>query len=204
MFSYSGSVVSVPTTQQAFGPKFAEGPWVYKRNSTYYNVFAANCCPEDIRYSTAPSATGPWTYRGVVMATEGGSFTNHPAVIDYKGGSYFFYHNGALPGGSGYTRSIAVEKFNYGSDGSIPTMKMTEAGAPQVGSLDQWGLGQRRRSGRTCFTTPLEVGEHVGPGVPESESGEDYEDARPRVVPPLGEVRCDHSAQRGDASEVSS
>ena len=68
----------------------------------------------------------------------GGSFTNHPAVIDYKGGSYFFYHNGALPGGSGYTRSIAVEKFNYGSDGSIPTMKMTEAGAPQVGSLDPY------------------------------------------------------------------
>ena len=138
MISYSGGVVSVATTQQAFGPRFAEGPWVYKRNGTYYNVFAANCCPEDIRYSTSPTATGPWTYRGVVMATEGGSFTNHPAVIDYKGGSYFFYHNGALPGGSGYTRSIAVEKFSYGSDGGIPTMKMSEAGAPQVGSLDPY------------------------------------------------------------------
>jgi len=138
MISYSGSVVSIPTTQQAFGPKFAEGPWVYKRNSTYYNVFAANCCPEDIRYSTAPTATGPWTYKGVVMATAGGSFTNHPAVIDYKGGSYFFYHNGALPGGSGYTRSIAVEKFSYGNDGSIPTLKMTDAGAPQIESLNPY------------------------------------------------------------------
>ncbi|KAK3370383.1 glycosyl hydrolase [Podospora didyma] len=138
MISYSGSIVSVPTTQQAFGPKFAEGPWVYKRNGTYYNVFAANCCPEDIRYSTSPSPTGPWTYRGVVMATAGGSFTNHPAVIDYKGGSYFFYHNGALPGGSGYTRSIAVEKFSYGADGSIPTLKMTDAGARQIESLNPY------------------------------------------------------------------
>lgn len=138
MISYSGSVVSVPTTQQAFGPNFAEGPWVYKRNGTYYNVFAANCCPEDIRYSTAPGPTGPWTYRGVVMATQGASFTNHPAVIDYKGGSYFFYHNGALPGGSGFTRSIAVEKFEYGRDGSIPQMKMTDAGAPQIGSFDPY------------------------------------------------------------------
>jgi arabinoxylan arabinofuranohydrolase len=35
-----------------------------------------------------------------------------PAVIVYKGGDYFFYHNGALPGGSGYQRSIAIEKFD--------------------------------------------------------------------------------------------
>ncbi|KAK0706267.1 hypothetical protein B0T26DRAFT_446517 [Lasiosphaeria miniovina] len=47
-------------------PKFAEGPWMYQRtcNGTYYNVFAANCCPEDIRSPTAPGPTGPWTYRG--------------------------------------------------------------------------------------------------------------------------------------------
>ncbi|KAK3371120.1 glycosyl hydrolase [Lasiosphaeria ovina] len=138
----SGGIVSVPTTQQAFGPSSAEGPWVYQhvRNGTYYNVFAS-CCPEDIRYSTAPGPTGPWTYRGQVMAAHGGSFTNHPAVIDYKGGSYFFYHNSALPGGGGYTRSI-VEKFAYGSDGSIPNMKMTDAGAPhRYGSIYDLAAG---------------------------------------------------------------
>ena len=49
------------------------------------------------------------------MPTEGRSFTNHPGVIDYKGRSYFFYHNGALPGGSGFTRSVAVEEFEFNS-----------------------------------------------------------------------------------------
>ncbi|MFD0474505.1 hypothetical protein ACFQ0B_44390 [Nonomuraea thailandensis] len=34
------------------------------------------------------------------MPRQGGSFTNHAGVIDFNGGSYFFYHNGALPGGA--------------------------------------------------------------------------------------------------------
>ena len=83
------------------------------------------CCSEFIAYSTAPGPTGPWTYRGTIMPTQGGSFTNHPGVIDFNGGSYFFYHNGALPGGGGYTRSVAVEKFTYNADGTIPTINMT-------------------------------------------------------------------------------
>ncbi|KAI4724044.1 hypothetical protein E4T49_08227 [Aureobasidium sp. EXF-10728] len=145
MVSYSGSIVQVPTSVATFGSgrepdgtTFAEGPWIYKRNNLYYLVYAANCCSEDIRYSTGPSITGPWTYRGVVMASAGKSFTNHPAVIDFKGKSYFFYHNGALPGGSGYTRSIAVEPFTYNSDGTIPLLTMTNAGASQVGTLNPY------------------------------------------------------------------
>ena len=58
----------------------------------------------------------------------GASFTNHPGVIDYKGSSYFFYHNGALPGGGGYKRSVCVEEFTYNADGTIPTIRMTTSG----------------------------------------------------------------------------
>ncbi|WBB71882.1 family 43 glycosylhydrolase [Micromonospora sp. WMMD1128] len=147
MISYSGSPTQIPLTTAGFGTRtgdanrptlYEEGPWVYKRNNLYYNVFAAKCCSEFIGYSTAPGPTGPWTYRGTVMPTQGSSFTNHPGIVDFKGGSYFFYHNGALPGGGGFTRSVAVEKFSYGSDGSIPTMSMTNAGAPQVGTLNPY------------------------------------------------------------------
>jgi hypothetical protein len=35
----------------------------------------------------APGPTGPWTYRGQLMPTQDTSFTNHPGIIDYKGGS---------------------------------------------------------------------------------------------------------------------
>jgi arabinoxylan arabinofuranohydrolase len=147
MTSYSGSPTKITLTTAGFGARtgdanrptlFEEGPWVYKRNGLYYIVFAAKCCSEFIAYSTATGPTGPWTYRGTVMPTQGSSFTNHPGVIDFNGGSYFFYHNGALPGGGGYTRSVAVEKFSYNSDGTIPTITMTSAGAPQVGTLNPY------------------------------------------------------------------
>ncbi|WTZ05291.1 family 43 glycosylhydrolase [Micromonospora sp. NBC_01392] len=147
MTSYSGSPTQIPLTTAGFGTRtgdanrptlYEEGPWVYKRNNLYYNVFAAKCCSEFLAYSTAPGPLGPWTYRGTVMPTQGSSFTNHPGIVDYKGGSYLFYHNGALPGGGGFTRSVAVEKFTYGADGSIPTISMTTTGAPQVGTLNPY------------------------------------------------------------------
>ncbi|MDQ1288442.1 MAG: arabinoxylan arabinofuranohydrolase [Actinomycetota bacterium] len=147
MISYSGSPAQIPLTTQGYGTRtgntsrptlFEEAPWVFKRNGLYYNVFAAECCSEFIAYSTAPSPTGPWTYRGTIMPRQGASFTNHPSIIDYKGVSYFFYHNGALPGGGGFTRSVAVEKFNYNTNGTIPTINMTTTGAPQVGTLDPY------------------------------------------------------------------
>ncbi|WP_326555975.1 family 43 glycosylhydrolase [Micromonospora sp. NBC_01813] len=145
MISFSGSPTQIPLTTAGFGTRtghatrttlYEEGPWVYKRNGLYYNVFAAECCSEFIGYSTATGPTGPWTYRGTVMPRQGSSFTNHPGIIDFAGGSYFFYHNGALPGGGGYTRSVAVEKFSYNTNGTIPTMNMTTTGAPQVGTLN--------------------------------------------------------------------
>ncbi|KAF2730733.1 Arabinanase/levansucrase/invertase [Polyplosphaeria fusca] len=147
MISYSGSVTKVQLTTAGFGSRsgnaqkpttYEEGPWIYKRNNLWYLVYAANCCSEDIRYSTGPSVTGPWTYRGVVMPTQGKSFTNHPGIIDFNGTSYFFYHNGALPGGSGYTRSVCVESFVYNSDGTIPTIQMTTNGPKQIGTLDPY------------------------------------------------------------------
>jgi hypothetical protein len=60
------------------------------------------------------------------MPTQGGSFTNHSGIIDFKGKSYFFYHNSALPGGGGFTRSVCVEEARFNNDGSIVQMNMTE------------------------------------------------------------------------------
>jgi hypothetical protein len=147
MISYSGGITRIPLTTAGFGTRtgdanrptlYEEAPWVYKRNGLYYNVFAAKCCSEFIAYSTAPGPTGPWTYRGTLMPTQGSSFTNHPGIVDFKGSSYFFYHNGALPGGGGFTRSVAVEKFSYNADGTIPTINMTTAGPPAADTLNPY------------------------------------------------------------------
>jgi len=147
MISFSGSPAQIPLTTAGFGARtgdpnrptlYEEGPWFYKRNGLYYMVFAARCCSEFIGYSTSPGPTGPWTYRGTIMPTQGSSFTNHAGVTDFNGGSYFFYHNGALPGGGGFTRSVAVERFSYNADGTIPAINMTTTGAPQVGTLNPY------------------------------------------------------------------
>ncbi|WP_437643409.1 glycoside hydrolase family 43 protein [Sorangium sp. So ce362] len=150
MISYQGDVVHVPMTAASFGQstgrkaddrhatKYEEGPWLYKRDGLYYLVYAGGPISEYIAYSTSSSPTGPWTYRGVIMPTEGSSFTNHAGVIDFKGSSYFFYHNGALPGGGGFHRSTAVERFTFNADGTFPTIKMTQAGPPGVGTLNPY------------------------------------------------------------------
>jgi len=149
MISYDQTVgiVQVPLTEEGFGKRqgeserttlYEEGPWVYKRNGLYYMLYAASGIPENIAYSTSLSPTGPWEFRGIIMPTEGTSFTNHPGVAHYKGNSYFFYHNGALPGGGGFTRSVCVEEFTYLEDGSIPVLHMTTEGVAPVGRLDPY------------------------------------------------------------------
>jgi len=150
MISYSDKINKVPLTTESFGVRsktdrptqYEEGPWLYKRNGLYYMIFAAGPISEHISYSTSSSSTGPWTFRGVIMPTQGGSFTNHPGVCDYKENSYFFYHNGALPGGGGFTRSVCVEQFKYNEDGTIPTINMTKVGAPQIGTLNPYDTVQ--------------------------------------------------------------
>jgi hypothetical protein len=69
---------------------------------------------------------------------KGGAFTNHPGIIDYKGKSYFFYHNGALPGGGGFNRSVGVEEFKYNPDGTIPRINPTIAGVSSASNLNPY------------------------------------------------------------------
>lgn len=150
MTSYSGGVQEINLTVAGFGKRsnterttsYEEGPWFYKRNDLYYMVFAGGPISEHIAYSTSSSPTGPWTYRGVIMPTQGGSFTNHPGVIDYKGKSYFFYHNAALPGGGGFHRSVCIEEFKYNADGTIPTINMSKNGPAPVANLDPYDTVQ--------------------------------------------------------------
>lgn len=147
MISYRGEVVTVPNTVESFGKRegnperpttYEEGPWLYKRNGLYYLLFAAGPIPEHIGYSTSKSPTGPWKYNSVLMPTEGGSFTNHPGIIDFRGKTYFFYHNGALPGGGGFTRSVCVQEVKFNKDGTIEPMKMTSGISKGLATLNPY------------------------------------------------------------------
>jgi beta-xylosidase len=108
---------------------YIEGPWVYKRNGLYYLLYASKGTkPEMIEYCTAKSITGPWAYQGIIQENVPNSFTTHPGVLDYKGKSYFFYHNGSLPTGGSYRRSICIDEMFYNADGTIQKIVQTTKG----------------------------------------------------------------------------
>lgn len=133
MISFNGEIHKTDMNS-GFAPpgepsKYTEGPWIHKRNGTYYMIYASHGIPEKISYSTSNSPTGPWKWGGVIMDQENGTaFTNHSGIIEFKGRSFFFYHNQKNVGGNGFSRSTAVEEFTWNVDGSIPTIKSTDNG----------------------------------------------------------------------------
>lgn len=112
---------------------FIEGPWVYKRKNLYYLVYASKGeSSERIEYCISKNPQGPWEYQGVVTDSAPNSFTIHPGIINYKARDYFFYHNGELPTGGSYRRSIAVDYMAYNDDGTIQKVIQTKEGVKEI------------------------------------------------------------------------
>ncbi len=162
MTSYSGSRVALNMTIESFGARtktdratsYEEGPWLCKRNSLYYLVFAGGPISEHIAYSTSSSPTGPWKYRGVIMPTQSGAaFTNHSGIAEFKGNSYMFYHDQTLSN-NGFKRSVSLEKFSYNADGTIPKITATKEGVPQVGVLNPYDTVQAET---VCWESGVEM-----------------------------------------------
>jgi len=145
MISFTGGVQCTSLTTQGFGPapsaggfnsQYEEGPWFMKHSGMYFLAYAANGIPEDISYSKSTGPAGPWTFGGTIMKAAGASFTNQTGIVDFNGHSYFFYHNGALPGGDGFHRSVCLEEFTYNADGSFPIIPPTSSGPKAIANLN--------------------------------------------------------------------
>lgn len=112
---------------------FVEGPWLYKRKDLYYLIYAGEGDEsENVQYCTAKSPEGPWNYRGTVTGEAPNSFTIHPGIADYKRKTYFFYHNGELPTGGSYRRSICVDYMHFNPDGTIQKVEQTKEGVDPI------------------------------------------------------------------------
>lgn len=109
-------------------PRFTEAPWVHEHGGWYYLSYATEF-PEKIAYAMSRSLDGPWEYKGLLNEIAGNSNTNHQAIIDFKGKSYFIYHNGGLnEKGSSYRRSVCIDYLNYNKDGTMQRVRMTTEG----------------------------------------------------------------------------
>lgn len=100
------------------GFAFTEAPWVHKHNGKYYLTYATGW-PEKIAYAMSDNVDGPYEYKGIISEIAGNSNTTHPSIVEYRGKWYFFTHNGGLPDGTSYSRSVCMEPLEYNADGTI-------------------------------------------------------------------------------------
>lgn len=112
-------------------PGFTEGGWISKRNGIYYFCFAYQF-PEKIAYAMSRSIDGPWIFKGIISELAGNCQTSSPALLDFKGKSYFIYHNGGLTGGGSYRRSVCIDYIFYNPDGTIRPVVMSSEGVKPI------------------------------------------------------------------------
>lgn len=108
-------------------PNFTEAPWMHKYNGKYYLTYASEW-PEKIAYAVADHIGGPYTPMGIISEIAGNSNTTHPAIIKFRDRWLFFSHNGGLPDGTSYSRSIIAEPMSYDAEGRIRSIPATTEG----------------------------------------------------------------------------
>ena len=108
-------------------PSFSEGAHIHYRAGWYYLSYGYGM-PERVGYAMSRSVHGPWEFKGILNELAGNCETNRPAIIDFKGDSYFFYHNGALENGGSHRRSVCIDRLYYREDGTMQRVVMTSEG----------------------------------------------------------------------------
>lgn len=112
-------------------PNFTEAPWVHKYNGKYYLTYATGW-PEKIAYAVSDHIGGPYEYKGIISEIAGNSNTTHPAIVEFKNRWLFFSHNGGLPDGTSYSRSVIAEPMDYNADGTIRKIHPSTDGVGEI------------------------------------------------------------------------
>ncbi|KAH8597584.1 glycosyl hydrolase [Bisporella sp. PMI_857] len=121
---------------------FREGSFVVYRQGLYHLTYSIDDTGSEnyrVGYATSTSATGTWTYRGVILqkdpsqgilATGHNSITNVPGTDDW----YIAYHRFAIPGGDGQHRETTIDVLTFDPDtGFIETVIPTLTSvSPQI------------------------------------------------------------------------
>jgi beta-xylosidase len=117
--------------KQVLLPDFVEGIHIHKREGWYYLSYGYGF-PEKVGYAMSRSIHGPWQFKSILNELAFNCETNRPAVLDFQNKTYFFYHNGALPGGGSQRRSVCIDYLHYNADGTIQKIVMTSSGVGPV------------------------------------------------------------------------
>jgi beta-xylosidase len=110
---------------------FTEGACLYRRNEWYYLAYGYEF-PEKVAYAMSRSLEGPWEFKGILNELAGNCQTNRPAILDFKGKTYFIYHNGGLKNGGSHRRSVCIDYLYFNPDDTLKRVVMTSEGVEAV------------------------------------------------------------------------
>ncbi len=126
-------VTAVRELPVAQPPCFTEGVWMHERGGTYYLSYSSghwDRADYSVRYATAPTPLGPWTYRGTILHADA-RFKgpgHHAFVQDPRTGEWLIaYHRWEDERGDGPYhdhRHVALARVHYRADGTVAPIDM--------------------------------------------------------------------------------
>ena len=124
-------------------PMFTEGAFMHERGGIYYLSYSHghwNGPDYSAHYATAPSPTGPWTYRGAILTSDARHQGpgHHSFVQDPDGNWLIVYHRWESPPAAAPLkgeRQVAIERVRYAADGTILPIAMTDGDAAPTLSI---------------------------------------------------------------------
>ena len=115
--------------------RFYEASSPRKIGDTYYLIYSPRMGSR-LAYATAPSPTGPFTYRGFIIdnGVDYPAGNNHGSLCRVGDQWYVFYHR--MTNNSIFSHRACVERVEILPDGTIPPVEMTSLGFEE--SLDPY------------------------------------------------------------------
>ncbi len=136
--SGDGSITSddiITNTINNLDGTYTEAPWLYRRQDAdgnyygnYYLLFAKDWREQYAYATTDDIMSGEWEYQGLVMSANATANTSHGGLFDFNGNTYYFYHNGSLPNGSGYRRVMNIQQAYFTTDGALTELTELSTG----------------------------------------------------------------------------
>jgi len=120
---------SEPIQIEGLPEGFKEGPFVFKRNDTYYYTFPwVREETETLAYATGDNPMGPFKFQGIIMEeSPSGCWTNHHSIVEYNDQWYLFYHHNDYSPDFDKNRSVRIDSLFFNPDGTIqqviPTLR---------------------------------------------------------------------------------
>lgn len=136
MIEFEGEPIKITNLKN-----YVEAPWLFKKDKVYYLAYSTSngYTKGPIRYAISSSPLGPWKDQYDILGVAYNSFTNHEAIVEYKNQWYMVYHNGALPGGGDYNRSVCIDRLFFNENGSIRFVEQTPGGPWGENEYNNWG-----------------------------------------------------------------